>query len=113
MVAAVLLAPASGGQTRRRIRDMASCAGDALRERVESLGNAAGDVLEKVKLTWREEQIEASQTMNGLKGQAKEKIDNAADAAKTAIDQASDTAKNVAHWTGKKMEERGKALQNA
>ena len=97
VVASVLWAPAAGGKTRSRIRDIATRAGDVFRERAENLGGAARDAFEESKLTWRDEQQERSQTMSDLKDKAKEKIDDAADAAKKAADQAADKAKDLAH----------------
>ena len=51
--------------------------------------------------------------MTDLKSNAKEKIDEGADAAKKATDQVVDKAKDVAHKTGNKMKEGGKHLQDA
>ena len=113
VVASVLWAPAAGGKTRGRIREIATRAGDVFRERAENLGGAARDAFEESKLTWRDEQQERSQTMSDLKDKVKEKIDDAADAAKKAAYQATDKAKDLAHKAGKKMEEGGKRLQDA
>ena len=56
---------------------------------------------------------ERSETMSNLKDKTKKKIDDAADAAKKAADQVIDKSKDVAHSAGKKMEKRGKRLQDA
>jgi hypothetical protein len=51
--------------------------------------------------------------MSDLKNETKKKIDDAADAAKKAADKVIAKSKDVAHTTGKKMEEGGKRLQDA
>ena len=50
--------------------------------------------------------------MSDLKDKAKKKIDGAADATKKATDKVIDKSKDVAHSTGRKMEEGGKRLQD-
>jgi hypothetical protein len=50
--------------------------------------------------------------MSDLKDKTKEKIDDAADAAKKVAGKVVDKSKDVAHTTGKKLEEGGKRLQD-
>jgi hypothetical protein len=51
--------------------------------------------------------------MDDFKDKAKKKIDDAANATKKAPDLAVEKSKDIAHKTGKKMEEAGKRLKNA
>jgi hypothetical protein len=51
--------------------------------------------------------------MNDFRDKAKDKIDDAAKAAKSATDKIADKSKEATHTAGKKLEEKGKKLQNA
>lgn len=51
--------------------------------------------------------------MSNLKDEAKQKIDDAADAAKTAASKVVDKSKDMAHSAGKKLEKGGKRLRDA
>jgi uncharacterized protein YjbJ (UPF0337 family) len=51
--------------------------------------------------------------MSNLTDKAKNKIDAAADSAKTATGKVTDKARDIAHSTGKKMEDGAKKLKDA
>jgi hypothetical protein len=50
--------------------------------------------------------------MSDLKGKVNDKIDDAAEAAKKTAGKAIDKSKDLAHSTGKKVEQGGKRLQD-
>jgi gas vesicle protein len=102
VAASMLLAPQSGPQTQKRIREFAGRAGDSLND----LGTAARTAV-------KGKQDEASQAFNDLNNKAKRKIDETADAATTATGQIIDRSKDFAHTAGKKMETGGRMLQDA
>jgi len=112
LAATVLFAPQSGVRTRRRIRGMANLV-TALPDKLKS---AAGDYLEEGRRTFRDAEVQGSQTMSDWKDKAKEKIDDVVESTRTSVDhvvdQVADKARDVAHQTGKKLEETGKRLQD-
>jgi gas vesicle protein len=109
VAASMLLAPQSGPQTQKRIREFAGRAGDSLND----LGTAARTAVKDGKRALQGKQDEASQAFNDLNNKAKRKIDETADAATTATGQIIDRSKDFAHTAGKKMETGGRMLQDA
>ena len=83
---AILLAPQSGEETRRRIRKSAQDTADFLADQADALTRSAAECMAETKQQWS---------------------DRAATASAAVVDK----SKDVAHNVGKKMEQSGKRLQ--
>jgi gas vesicle protein len=112
VTATLLLVHEAGGSTRNHIRNAARRVGDGLKVRTKRFSRAAVGVSGEEK-TAGVENGQRRKTINDMKDKAKQKIDEAADAAKKAAGKVADKSKDIAHSAGKKMEQRGKRLQDA
>jgi gas vesicle protein len=109
LAASLLLAPKSGGHTRKQIGDLANKAAHRLKKRAADLSDAGVEILDDYGVSPNT----GRKAMSEFTDDAKDKIGAAAAAAKSAAGQVLDKSREATNALGDKIEQGGRQLQNA
>ncbi|HUQ91197.1 MAG TPA: YtxH domain-containing protein [Bryobacteraceae bacterium] len=108
---ALLAAPASGRETRARLRDRAEAAGDYMKQRTEKLTESGAALISQGSQAVSETVARGRDVVSGLKEKIQGTYNEGSAAAKEATDAAVDKTRDLAHEAGRSMERGGKRLQ--